>query len=75
MLCPLMETEIAPLCLGGYADSFCYGYSVYSRLHIFCVTEKLSFVSDVTPFFFIPIIRDSSVFSLEVYTQYDVCHQ
>ena len=24
MSCPLMETGIALLCLGGYADSFCY---------------------------------------------------
>ena len=28
ILCPLMETEIAPLCLGGI-QSFCYGYTVY----------------------------------------------
>ena len=60
--------------LWGYVDGLCYGYSVYSGLHVFCVTEDFSLVPDVAPFLFIPIIR-YSVLSLEIYTQYDICHQ
>ena len=74
MSCPFMETEIAPLCFGGMRIVFAMDTLFIPDSHVFCVTEKLSFVSDVTPFFLIPIIR-YSVFSLEVYTQYDVCHQ
>ena len=50
-----------------YTYCLCYRYLINSWLHVFCITEKMSFISDVTLFIFISIIR-YSVFPLEVYT-------
>ena len=73
MLCPLMETENAPLCLGGMRI-FLLWILCLSLTPYLPYNRELSSVSNVTLLFIIPIIRDP-VLSLEVYTQYDICHQ